>query len=275
MTESLITINGIKMYVADTGGDLPAVLCLHSLFLDARMFDGLVERAAGKYRVIRPEWRGQGRSDLVSDDMITMDQLAGDMFALIDHLELRDVNLIAQSMGGDVAVRLAARRPELFRSLVMAGSSARSEPAGQREGFLNWVGRAGEQGFINDSLEETMDIMFGPTSRNTSDPQRKAAVDLWRDRINATPRHLYPAMLGVILRESAVHLLPEITCPALVFSGGEDTARPPAWAQEVADGIPNAELVFFEDVGHSPTLEVPDIVYPMILEFLDQHNTAR
>ena len=276
MTESLVSINGFKMYVADTGEThLPAVLCLHSLFLDARMFDGFVDWAAGRYRVIRPEWRGQGRSDLTSQKMITMDELADDMFELIDQLGLTDVNLIAQSMGGDVAVRLAARRPELFRSLVMAGSSARSEPDGQREDFLDWVGKAGEQGFIKDSLEDTMNIMFGPTSRNTADPKRKESVDLWRDRINATPRHLYPAMLGVILREDALHLLPEITCPALVFSGDEDTARPPAWAQEVASGIPSAKLVPLTKVGHSPTLEVPELVYPMILDFLDQHNAPR
>lgn len=273
MAESLVKVNGVKLYVADTGeGDLPVVLCLHSLFLDSRMFDGFLEYAAGKYRVIRPDFRGQGRSDHGPGEMITMDQDTDDMFALIDQLELTDVNLLAQSMGGDVAVRLAARRPDGFRSLVMAGSSARSEPDGQREQFLEWIGKAGEQGFINDSLEETMEVMFGPTSRTTTDPKRKAAVELWRERINATPRSLYPAMKGVILRENAVPLLPDITCPALIFSGVEDTARPPAWAEEVADGIPNSRLVVLERVGHSPTLEVPDEVFPMIIDFLDANN---
>lgn len=273
MTASLLPINGIKMYVDDTGEvDLPVVLCLHSLFLDSRMFDEFVTRAAGRYRVVRPDFRGQGRTDLSTNDIVTMDEDADDMFALIELLGLKDINLIAQSMGGDVAVRLAGRRPELFRSLVMAGSSARNEPDGQRERFLDWVGRAGEQGFINDSLEDTMKIMFGPTSHNTTDPKRRATVELWRDRISATPRYLYPAMAGVILRESVVHLLPNISCPALVFSGTEDTARPPEWAKEVADGIPDSQLVTIEEAGHSPTLEVPDTVYPMILDFFATHN---
>lgn len=274
MTTSLIPINGIKMYVADTGEqDLPVVLCLHSLFLDSRMFDGFVEVAKGRYRVVRPEFRGQGRTDRDTVEAITMDQDADDMLALIEHLGLRDINMVAQSMGGDVAVRLAARRPELFRSLVMAGSSACSEPDEQREEFLGWIGRAGEQGFINDSLEETMAIMFGPTSRNTTDPKRRATVALWEDRIGAVHRNLYPAMRGVILRENAVPLLPRITCPALVFSGTEDTARPPVWAEQVADGIPDSELIVMEGVGHSPTLEVPDEVYPVILDFFDRHNS--
>lgn len=274
MGASVIPINGIKMYVHDTGEpDLPVVLCLHSLFLDSRMFDEFVGLAAGRYRVVRPEFRGQGRSDRDAVETITMDQDADDMLALIEHLGLKDVNLIAQSMGGDVAVRIAAARPELFRSLVMAGSSACNEPDGQLEEFMGWIGRAGEQGFINDSLEDTMAIMFGPTSRNSTDPKRKATVALWEDRIGAVNRDLYPAMRGVILRENAVPLLPRITCPSLIFSGVEDTARPPAWAKQVADGIPDSELIVMEGVGHSPTLEVPDEVYPVILDFFARHNS--
>lgn len=273
MTQSLQSVNGIKMFVDDTGEpNLPVVLCLHSLFLDSRMFDGFVDRAAGRYRVVRPEFRGQGRSDLGDAEEITMEQDADDILALIDLLGLKDINVIAQSMGGDVAVRVVSARPELFRSLVMAGSSARSEPDGQREEFLEWIRKAGDQGFISDSLDETMQVMFGPTSHNTRDPERRAAVELWRDRINATPRRLYPAMLGVILRGNALPLLPGIAVPALVFSGVEDTARPPEWAKEVSDGLPNSELITLEKVGHSPTLEVPDEVYPRIIEFFDRHN---
>ncbi|CAB4685193.1 unannotated protein [freshwater metagenome] len=275
MPTNLLPINGIKLYVDDTGEtDLPVVLCLHSLFLDSRMFDGFVERARGKYRVVRPEFRGQGRSDgREGVEIITMDQDADDMFAVIDFLGLDNVNLLAQSMGGDVAARLAGRRPQLFRSLVMAGSSCRSEPDEQRDRFLDWIGKAGDQGFINDSLQETVEVMFGTTSRTTTDPERKAAVAMWTDRITAVPRSLYPAMKGVILRENVLDLLPNVTCPALIISGEEDTARPPSWGKEVADGIPNSEILLLEKVGHSPTLEVPDLVYPIILDFYDKHNS--
>ena len=51
------------------------------------------------------------------------------------------------------------------------------------------------------------------------------------------------------------------------------TARPPSWGKEVADGIPNSEILLLEKVGHSPTLEVPDLVYPIILDFYDKHNS--
>jgi pimeloyl-ACP methyl ester carboxylesterase len=74
-------------------------------------------------------------------------------------------------------------------------------------------------------------------------------------------------MLGVMTREGAIDLLPSITCPVLIFSGVEDHARPPEWGKEVADALPDSELVVLEGVGHSPTLEVPNIVYPKIIDF--------
>jgi 3-oxoadipate enol-lactonase len=75
---------------------------------------------------------------------------------------------------------------------------------------------------------------------------------------------------GVIRRASAVDLLPSIDAPALVVSGTEDIARPPAWADEVVAGLPHAELWRLEGVGHSPTLEVPDLVLPRVLAFAER-----
>ncbi|WP_395400423.1 alpha/beta fold hydrolase [Arthrobacter sp. UC242_113] len=261
--QEVVQVRDTHLFVDDTGeADLPVILCLHSLFLDSRMFDGLVEAAAGKYRIIRPEFRGQGRSDLDDADVITMDENAEDILALIDTMGLTDIHLVVQSMGGDVGVRVAARRPELFRKMVMAGSSARGET---HKEYVDWTERASVHGFVGEVLEETMGIMFGATC--LADPDRTAMVSLWRDRINAVPRRLRPAMMGVMTRESALDLLPKIDFPVLIFSGTEDNARPPAWAQEVADGLPHSELVIFDRVGHSPTLEIPEIVYPRLLEF--------
>jgi pimeloyl-ACP methyl ester carboxylesterase len=267
MTKSdIIEVNGTNLFVQDTGEeDLPVVLCLHSLFLDGRMFDGFVEAAAGQFRVVRPDFRGQGRSDLDAVDLIHLDTLVDDMLELIEKLGLKDINLLAQSMGGDVGFRLVAHQQELFRRMAVVGSSARSEPADQLDTFREWTDNVGEQGFVGDTLEETMAIMFGETTRN--DPDNAEFMELWRDRITAVPRRLRPAMAGVIERESALDLLPQITIPVLIFSGREDLPRPPEWSDEVAERLPNAELFRLEKIGHSPTLEAPELVLPKILEF--------
>jgi pimeloyl-ACP methyl ester carboxylesterase len=264
-----VQVNDTVLWVEDTGeANLPVILCLHSLFLDGSMFKGLVDAAAGKYRVIRPDFRGQGKSAPATTDLVHMDTCASDIAALIDKLGLDSINVVMQSMGGDVGFRLVARRQELFRSMVILGSSARNEPPDQLESFRQWVIDSCTGGFVGDTLQMTMEVMFGKTTR--ADPAKQAMLNHWRDRIESLPLSLRPAMSGVIERGDARPLLPLIKIPALIFSGEEDMPRPPAWADEVAAGLPNSRLVRLAKIGHSPTLEAPEIVLPQILAFLDK-----
>lgn len=262
-----IAVRDTILWVADTGeSDLPPVLCLHSLFLDGTMFDGFAERAEGQLRLIRPDFRGQGSSAPATGDIVTMDDCADDMLALIETMNLPPVHLVAASMGGDVAVRMVAEWPELFRSLVMMGSSARGEPPDQMERFRGLLNEAAVTGFVGDSLDILMAIMFGAATR--AKPAAQPMLDHWRTRMALLPRSTWPAMFGVLERPSAVALLPRITVPTLLFSGTDDIARPRDWVQEVADGVKDAHFTVLDGVGHSPILERPEIVIPRVLAFL-------
>ena len=159
-----IAVAGGEIYVDDTGEvDLTPVVCLHSLFLDHRQFDGFTEAAAGQFRVIRPDFRGQGQSSGAIGDVITLESCAGDIQSLLDRLGVGNAHFIVSSMGGDVGFRVAANRPDLVRSMVITGSSARAEPYGQLQDFLQWVEDVGERGFVDDVLTSTMRIMLGET----------------------------------------------------------------------------------------------------------------
>lgn len=263
-----VKVNDTILWVEDTGeSELPTVLCLHSLFLDGRMYDGLVEAASGKYRIVRPDFRGQGRSGAALTRMIDMDTCASDIAALVEYLELESVNLVMQSMGGDVGLRLVYSHQSKFRAMVILGSSARALEGQQLARERQWVIDACTGGFVGDTLDTTMEIMFGRTTR--SDPSKTEMLAHWRRRISELPLGLHPAMSGVIERGDIRELLPSIEVPALVFSGHEDIARPPEWHAEMAELLPNAKLVHLPDVGHSPILEAPDRVLPEILAFLD------
>jgi 3-oxoadipate enol-lactonase len=265
------TIDGL--HVRDSGEEgRPALLCLHSLFLDGGMFDGLTAAAAGRFRVVTPDFRGQGASAAADGDEVTMERCADDVEAVLDALALDAVHVVAQSMGGDVAVRVAARRPSAIRSLVLLGSSARAEPPDQRAQFEPIADAVAEQGFTGEILEMVNAIMYGATTR--ADPERAAEVERWRDELAALPKALAPAVRGVVRRSSVVDLLPAITAPALVISGTDDIARPPAWADEVVAGLPNAELWRLEGIGHRPILEAPGRVSPRVLEFADAAEAA-
>lgn len=254
------------LFVADSGErDLPVVLCLHSLFLDHTMFDAFADAAQGRFRVVRPDFRGQGRSP-AADATVSMDECADDVLDVVDALGLTRVNVVAQSMGGDVAARVAARRPDLVERLVLLGSSVRAEPPEQLEAFRPIADEVERAGFQGDLLEMIMQIMLGETCRH--DPERAALVEESRAAFAALPPALVHAVRGVVERPSAVDLLPSITAETLVVSGGEDIARPPEWSQEVVDGVQHGELWSLPDVGHSVILEQPDLVIDRVMEFL-------
>lgn len=262
-----IRVNDTTLWVEDSGEDgLPVLLCLHSLFLDRRMFFDFRDFVRGKFRTVLADFRGQGKSAPSSDAIIDMDTCASDMLRLLDALGITRCSVLAQSMGGDVAIRMLARRPDLFRAMVLAGSSARNEPADQLKDFRKWVDDACSGGFTGETLDFTMKIMFGETTR--SRPEQAEMLDLWRKRISELPLSLHPAMSGVIERGDARPYLPLIHQPVLILSGEEDMPRPPEWADEVAAGLPNARMERLEKIGHSPTLETPGTVFPMIADFL-------
>lgn len=269
-TAKTIHAAGGEFHVDDTGEEnLVPVVCFHSLFLDNRQMDAFTEAASGIFRVIRPDFRGQGRSCAANRNIITVEQDAGEMAAVLDVMGITNAHFLSSSMGGDVGLRVAANRPDLVRSMVITGSSARAEPADQLAQFRVWVDDVGERGFVDDVLDTTVRIMFGQTTLD--DPERAEIVQLWTDRIAALPKTLKPAMAGVIERSSVVPILDHITVPCLVISGEECIARPPEWAEELAGGLPNSELWMMSKVGHSPLLEVPEIVNPRIIEFFRTH----
>ena len=254
------------LFVADTGeADLPAVVCLHSLFLDHTMFDAFTAAAAGRFRVIRPEFRGQGRNG-DADAIVTMDDCADDVLALLDGLGLDRVHVVAQSMGGDVAVLVAARRPALVDRLVFLGSSVRAEPAEQLEAFKPIAEEVSRHGFVGEIHTMVLAIMLGESCRN--DPARAEVTEKMSTDLAALRPGLHHAVRGVVEREDAVALLADVTATTLVVNGGEDIARPPEWSQEIVDGIDGAELWSLPDVGHSVITEKPDLVIPRLLEFL-------
>lgn len=273
MSSRTLTIRGTEIYVDDTGEpDLFPVVCLHSLFLDGRQWDQFIEAARGSYRLIRPDFRGQGRS-AVAPDFVEIDENAADVEAVLEHLGIGHAHFVVQSMGGDVAIRLAARRLDLFKTLVILGSSARSEPEEQLAEFRQWVEDVGQNGFVGPTLDTTMAIMFGETTRQNPDQQEM--LELWRDRIASVPRTLEPVMSGVIERGSVLDLLPSIDVPSLIISGAEDLPRPPAWSDEVVEGLPDAALLRLPKVGHTVILEAPEIVESVILTFLRSADTSR
>ena len=257
----------------DTGEtSLPTVVCLHSLFLNATFFDALVAAGRGRFRFLCPTFPGQDDRLQEVDREVTMDDCVADLERTLARAGVERFALVGQSMGGDVAVRVAARHPSRVSALVLAGSSARAEPPEQLAAFRAVCDRIAQVGFDAQLQQTVLEIMLGASTR--ADPTKREVVARFEAQIASLDARLSHAVRGVIERADATPLLAQIKAPTLIINGLEDMPRPPAWSAEMARHIPGAEHRPLNGIGHSPTQEAPELVLPLILGFLARHATT-
>jgi pimeloyl-ACP methyl ester carboxylesterase len=263
-----IHLAGAKLWYEEHGAGPETIVFAHGLLWSGRMFDAQVAALADRFRCVTLDFRGQGRSE-VTEGGYDMDTLSDDAAALIEALGCAPCHFVGLSMGGFIGMRLAARRPELIRSLVLMETSADPEPAENVPryrtlgGIVRVLGKLG----MRLVMPRVMRIMFGHTF--LADPAREADRLLWRERgMDNHPRGIVRALQGVIDRKPIYGELGKITVPTLVMVGDEDVATVPAKAERIHAAIPGSRLVTIPGAGHTSSVEQPAFVNAVLEEFL-------
>jgi len=266
-----LAVNGTSLWVEDAGGDGPPLLFSHGLLMSGRMFDAQVAALQGRYRCIRWDHRGQGRSADDGGRAIAIEQVTEDAVALIRALALPPAHFVGLSMGGFVGMRIAARHPGLLRSLALLDTSADPEPAENvpRYRLLNAVARWFGLRWV---IGRVMPIMFGRTF--LTDPAKASERAHWRAQLTGNRRSIYRAVNGVVERAGVAEELGNVRCPTLVVVGEEDVATVPAKSERIRALIAGAELVRIPGAGHSSSVEQPEAVTAAIAAFLARVDGA-
>lgn len=118
----MIRIGNNEIFLHDTGGDKPALLFLHGIMMDHSVWHHQVEAYSSDYRVVTVDLRGHGKSTSDSAD-ISLDDHVEDVLALVEYLGLRDITLVGWSMGGSIALLLAANHADKFARLVLVSTT--------------------------------------------------------------------------------------------------------------------------------------------------------
>lgn len=108
----------------DPWREAPLVVLLHSGLGSSLRLCGWVPHLARRYRVVRPDIRGHGKSEPGPDDGLTHERLALDLVELMDHFGAASAHVMGSSAGGMIAGRTALRHPARFRSLAMYAATA-------------------------------------------------------------------------------------------------------------------------------------------------------
>ncbi len=264
-----LTINGVRLWVEDTGGSGPPVLFSHGLLWSTRMFDAQVATLRSRYRCISWDHRGQGQSDVPKVRAISIEDCYADAVALIEHLGVAPVHIVGLSMGGFVALRLAARRPDLVRSCVLLETSAEAESAENVPKYRT-LNRVAKWFGLRIVANKVMPIMFGTTF--LSDPARSVERGVWRERLSRNRRDIWRAVNGVIEREAIMPELKHITAPTLIMVGDEDVATVPHQSERTHAAIRGSQLVRSPHAGHSSSIEQPVHVTAAIEAWVGRHQ---
>ncbi len=254
----LVDANGSKLFYDLTGpADAPVVVFCNAIGTTLEVWDAQARFFADRYRVLRYDTRGHGRSPVV-DEPATIENLADDLAGLLDALEIERAHVVGLSLGGMIAQALAARRPDRVRGLVLMATSAHLPGDWEERAALV---RAKGMGAIVDAV---MARWFTPEFCRSS----PAAVAALREQFLRTDPRGYAVCCGAIgamdLRASAA----AITAPALVIAGADDRATPPAMGEDLRTRIADAELVVLPRAAHILAVERADLVNRYLAAFL-------
>jgi 3-oxoadipate enol-lactonase len=261
-----LDVNGTTLYYEDTGPGSTGetIVFSHGLLWGTELFAPQIEALRKRYRCIAWDHRGQGRSAADHRNTIGMELVWQDAAMLLDALAVSRVHFCGLSMGGFVAMRMASRRPDLVRSLILIETSSDPEPMENlaRYRLLTRVVKLLGPRLLTSRV---LPIMLGKTI--LTDKARRGDVARFGELMTRR-KDIWRAVNGVIDRAGIHDELARITVPTLVLVGDEDVATPVAKAEKIVAGIKTASLAHIGRAGHSSTVEEPAQVLAAMETFL-------
>ncbi|HEY1159172.1 MAG TPA: alpha/beta hydrolase [Terracidiphilus sp.] len=264
-----------RLSFRETGAGLPVVF-LHPTPLDHDYWRPVIDDLGG-IRAIVPDLRGHGRSELgrnlpvggfarVPDaPVLAMAQLAADVLALLDHLEVPEAFFAGCSIGGYVLLELWRRAPERMRGLAFVCSKAQpdAETNQARRAANIALVRAGGAAALFDGMAQSL---VGPTARERC-PE---IVSELRARMTLTPEAAVAVQAGLATRPDSVPAVTTIGVPVLAIAGGEDSAVTPDEMEAFHAAPGGCEFHLLPDAGHFAAYERPRKVATLLAEWLRQ-----
>ncbi len=253
------TVNGITLNYEDRGQGLPLLL-IHGFPLSNAMWQQQIEALSASYRVIAPDLRGFGTSD-ITPGPYPMETFANDLVALLDTLAIEQAVLCGLSMGGYISFAFLRDYAERIRGLILCDTRARDdsdEGKATRETNAQLVEREGANAIADRML---------PNLLSPNAPQERH--DMLRAIIAGnSPQAIAAALRGMGMRPDSSDLLPTITVPTLLVVGEEDALSPPSEMRELQQHIPDCELAVIPAAGHVANLDNPQAFNEAVSGFL-------
>ncbi len=249
-----LTRDGVKLYYEEAGVGDPPIVFVHGWCCDHTHHAPQVEHFAPNHRCISVDLRGHGLSD-VPEDGYTIPNFADDVASMCGQLGLEKPVIVGHSMGGAIALSLAARHPDLPRAIVMLDGAI--FPPDALAGIKDQFSAA----FHSDAYREPLSAFFNGMFMPTDDPGRKERLV---SAALAMPQHVAAAEWDALWSNDWAAAASACTVPAMYVG----SYAPVAEIAKLRAAMPNAVIAQTAGAGHFHQLEVPEQINPMIERFL-------
>ncbi len=238
-------VRGLRMFAragdVPPGDPRPVIVLVHGQIISSLYMVPTAERLASEFRVFAPDLPGFGRSEK-PDRILCVPELAEALGEWMDAIQLPRAALVGNSLGCQIAVDLAVRRPELIEALVLAGPTIDPEARTASSQIIRWL-------------------------RDWPGERPSLAVAHLRDFARAGVRR----SLGTFrctLADRIEEKLPRVQARTLVVRGARDTIVPQRWAEEVTRLLPRAELIVVPNGPHCMNYSTPGPFSRIVASFL-------
>jgi len=263
--------DGIRLHYEVLGrSSATPVLMIQGLGADKHGWDMQRLPLAMQYRVIALDNRGAGRSDKPFGHY-SLEQMADDAIAVLDQVGVAKAHIVGASMGGAITQIIGLKYPERVMSLTLACTACRNHPW-RRELLNSWATAATENG-IGAMTREAARWVIGPRSFRRLVPAFGWLGPLAMGRTS----HAFVAQVKAILDvdDSISDQLVDVKAPTLVLVGNQDILTPRGDSEEIAERMPNAELVVISGAAHGFMVEHASTFNKVLLEFLGRVTRAQ
>lgn len=243
--EARVDINDISLYY-ETYGEGSPVLVLHGGSAFIETMHNQVTALAADHFVVAPDSRAHGRTSDAEGVPLSYAQMADDMIALMDHLQIDKADIVGWSDGGNIGLDMAIRYPSRVGKLVTYGSNFHTN------------------GLVPDAEGEGI-------NSSPDDPSWEVVRSFYQS-VAPDPGH-WPVFHGKLMTmwdtqpTFTAGDLGGVSSPTLVMAGEFDSIKE-AHTREMAASIPDATLLIVEGQDHFAPLMAPETVTPHIVAFL-------
>jgi 3-oxoadipate enol-lactonase len=233
---------------------LPVIL-LNSLGTDLRMWEGVADRLQ-HLRLIGMDKRGHGLSATPTDSW-TLDDLAADALALMDHVGVTRAVVAGCSIGGMIAQRMATLAPDRIAGLFLSNTAMK---VGTDESWAARIKGVTEHG-LRGLAPQIMERWFAPAFRATNEAKA------WETMLMRGDDAGYIATCRVLAVADLRATSPAIACPVLLVGGTADASTPEALIRETAAAIKGAQVEIIQGSGHIPAIDNPNATARLLADF--------